>query len=326
MDLFTNNRRILSVWLPRFPTDRLIRKAGQKKNCAAPDKPLVVAIKIDNALRIYAADRKAARLGLKAGMAIADARAMIPVLDVVEADLAADRALLENIAEWCDRFTPLVALDPPNGLLLDVTGVDHLFGGERGLCETVHMKLAAQGFIVQCALAGTAAAARALSRYAPGTIAPPGKEDAAIANLPVAALQLDDAIVHGLKRAGLKTIGQVAARTRPELTARFGKQMMAELDEALGKSERPVSPLRPLPDFMAEHRFADPITVEEAILSCLESLAQTLGGILGKKRPGRARDDGGVLPRRWRGEAALRADRRAHARREDRHAAVPRTS
>jgi len=269
------------VWLPRLPTDRLIRKAG-----SAPDKPLVVAIKTDNALRIYAADRKAARLGLKTGMAIADARAMIPVLDVVEADLPADRALLENIAEWCDRFTPLVALDPPNGLLLDVTGVDHLFGSERGLCETVHMKLAAQGFIVQCALAGTAAAARALSHYAPGTIAAPGKEDEAIAGLPVAALQLDDAIVHGLKRAGLKTIGQVAARTRPELTARFGKQMMAELDQALGKSERPVSPLRPLPDFMAEHRFADPITVQEVILSCLENLAATLGNVLEKSGQG----------------------------------------
>ncbi|HVZ69295.1 MAG TPA: DNA polymerase Y family protein [Rhizomicrobium sp.] len=286
MDLFTNRRRILSIWLPRLPTDRLTRKAGPKKNCAAPDKPLVVAIKTDNALRIYAADRKAARLGLKPGMPLADARAMIPALEVAEADLPADRALLENIAQWCDRFTPLVALDPPDGLLLDVTGVGHLFGGERGLCEIVHMKLAAQGFIVQCALAGTAAAARALSHYAPGTIAPPGKEDEAIAGLPVAALQLNDAIVHGLKRAGLKTIGQVASRTRPELAARFGKAMMAHLDHALGKSERPLSPLRPLPDFLAEHRFADPVTAQEAILACLEDLAAALGGILEKNGQG----------------------------------------
>jgi len=269
------------VWLPRFPTDRLIRKAG-----VTPDKPLVVSIKNDNALRIYASDRKAARLGLKTGMALADARAMVPALEVAEADLPADRALLEKIADWCDRFTPLVALDPPNGLLLDVTGVEHLFGGERALCETVHMKLAAQGFIVQCALAGTAAAARALSHYAPGTIAPPGKEDETIANLPVAALQLGEPIAHGLKRAGLKTIGQVASRTRPELTARFGKEMVAHLDHALGKTERPVSPLRPLPDFMAEHRFADPITVQEVILSCLENLAQTLGGVLEKSGQG----------------------------------------
>jgi protein ImuB len=175
-----------------------------------------------------------------------------------------------------------VALDEPHGLLLDVTGVDHLFGGERALCEMVHMKLARQGFIVQCAMAGTAAAARALSHYAPGTIALPGKEDEAIANLPVAALQLDGGITHSLRRAGLKTIGQVAARKRNELTARFGKEMVGHLDHALGHSEEPVSPRRPLPDFMAEHRFAEPLTVQDAILASLKMLAETLGEVLEK--------------------------------------------
>jgi protein ImuB len=286
MDLFTNRRRILSVWLPRLPTDRLRRKNGAGKTGDGPDKPLVVSIKNDNALRIYAADRRAARLGLKSGMALADARAMVPVLDVAESDLPSDRALLEKIADWCDRFTPLVALDEPHGLLLDVTGVDHLFGGERALCETVHMKLAKQGFIVQCAIAGTAAAARALSHYAPGTIALAGREDEAIANLPVAALQLGGSIAHSLRRAGLKTIGQVAARKRAELTARFGKEMMAHLDRALGRSEEPVSSRRPLPDFMAEHRFAEPLTVEDAILASLKTLAETLGEILEKHGKG----------------------------------------
>jgi protein ImuB len=252
----------------------------RRKTSVAPYKPLVVSIKNDNALRIYATDRRAARLGLKTGMPVADARAMIPVLDVIESDLAADRALLEKIADWCDRFTPLVALDTPHGLFLDVTGVEHLFGGERELVETVRAKIAAQGFAVQCALAGTSAAARALAHYAPGTVAAPGKEDEAIADLPVAALQLDGAIAHGLRRAGLKTIGQVASRTRGELTARFGKAMVAQLDHALGRTEEPVSPLRPLPDFMAEHRFAEPVMTQEVILASLQNLAETLGEIL----------------------------------------------
>ena len=280
MDLFANpglpkSRRIVSIWLPRLPTDRL-----RRKNSAAPDKPLVVSIKNDNALRIYATDRRAARLGLKTGMPLADARAMIPVLEVIEADQPGDHALLEKIADWCDRFTPLVALDSPHGLFLDVTGVEHLFGGEAALCETIRAKIAAQGFAVQCALAGTSAAARALAHYAPGTIALPGKEDEAIADLPVAALQLDGAIAHGLRRAGLKTIGQVAARARNELTARFGKAMVAHLDHALGRTEEPVSPLRPLPDFMAEHRFAEPVMTQEVILASLQNLAETLGEVL----------------------------------------------
>ncbi len=252
----------------------------RRKNSAAPDKPLVVSIKNDSALRIYATDRRAARLGLKTGMPLADARAMIPVLEVIEADIAADRALLAKIADWCDRFTPLVALDAPHGLFLDVTGVEHLFGGEAAFCETVRARIAVQGFAVQCALAGTSAAARALAHYAPGTIAAPGTEDEAIANLPVAALQLDGAIAHGLRRAGLKTIGQVAARTRGELTARFGKAMVARLDHALGRTEEPVSPLRPLPDFMAEHRFAEPVMTQDVILASLQNLAETLGEVL----------------------------------------------
>jgi protein ImuB len=275
MDLFANRRRIVSIWLPRLPTDRL-----RRKNSAAPDKPLVVSIKNDNALRIYATDRRAARLGLKTGMPLADARAMIPVLEVIEADVAADHALLEKIADWCDRFTPLVALDSPQGLFLDVTGVEHLFGGEVGLCETVREKIAAQGFAVQCALAGTSAAARALAHYAPGTIAAPGKDDEAISGLPIAALQLEPAIAHGLRRAGLKNIGQVATRARGELTARFGKAMVAHLDHALGRTEEPVSPRRPLPDLMAEHRFAEPVMTQDVILASLQNLAETLGEVL----------------------------------------------
>src|ERR1043165_377677 len=113
-------RRILAIWLPLLPIDRLRRA----KKCIAPDEaPLVVAAKIDNGLRLTAVDRKAARLNLVPGMALADARAMIPNLAVAEADAKADLELLTRIAEWCDRYTPFVALDSPHGLLLDVTGV-----------------------------------------------------------------------------------------------------------------------------------------------------------------------------------------------------------
>ena len=77
----------------------------------------------------------AAALGLSAGMPLADARAMYPSLAVLDADADADCALLEAIADWCDRYTPLVGLDPPDGLMLDITGCAHLFGGEAALCR-----------------------------------------------------------------------------------------------------------------------------------------------------------------------------------------------
>ena len=88
-----------------------------------------------SARQIAALNDEAAKLGLRAGMSLADARAMYPSLIAVDADEAADARTLDAIADWCDRYTPLVGLDPPDGLFLDITGCAHLFGGEAGLCR-----------------------------------------------------------------------------------------------------------------------------------------------------------------------------------------------
>ena len=119
--------------------------------------PLVIAAKTDNAFKLTAVDRKATSLGLSAGMPLADARAMLPALKVMTANEPADFKLLERIADWCGRFTPFVALDPPRALLLDVTGATPLFGGEETLLADIRKRLFRQGFAVRGALAGTAA-------------------------------------------------------------------------------------------------------------------------------------------------------------------------
>src|SRR5438128_11255285 len=103
-------RRILALWFPRLATDRLQRQTRGQNFRASPDEgPLVIAAKIGNALRITACDAKAASLGLHVGMPLTDARAMLPKLDVANANEAADRKLLESIADWCSHYTPLVA-------------------------------------------------------------------------------------------------------------------------------------------------------------------------------------------------------------------------
>ena len=94
----------------------------------------MVAAPIKTALRLTAVNAVASALGLKPGMALADARAMHPRLKAVDADPLADRQFLEAIADWCDRYTPLVGLHPPDGLILDISGCAHLFGGEARLC------------------------------------------------------------------------------------------------------------------------------------------------------------------------------------------------
>jgi protein ImuB len=285
MDFFAHRksaRRILALWFLRLPTDRLQRRARGIH-------PLVIAQKIDNALRLSAVDLAAAKIGLVPGMTLADARARAPAIDVVEADETADRKLLESIAEWSDRFTPFVALDAPHGLYLDVTGAAHLFGGERELMQRIEKDLTRQGFAIRLAMAGTCVAARALAHYASGTVVPPGEEEKAVANLPVSAIAPDEDVARIFRRAGLKTIAQIASRQRGELTARFGSAFVANLDRALGKEEAPISPRRHLPDYMAEHRFADPIVTQNCIENSLSSLAATLAQVLEERGEGARR-------------------------------------
>jgi protein ImuB len=237
-------------------------------------------------MRIYALEKRASKFGLHIGQPLTNARAMIDPLHVVEADEVADAALLEQIATWCERFTPYVAINVPNGLLLDVTGVTHLFGGEHAMVDAVASSIERQGFAVAIGLAGTAIAARAVSRYAPKTIIAIGKEAQAMASLPVAALGCENSIAHALKRAGLKTIGQVASRGRAELRSRFGKDFVSTLERALGQGESPISPRLPIPDYMAERRFAEPITTETSVLATLKSLACSIAEVLEQRGQG----------------------------------------
>ncbi len=230
----------------------------------------------NNALEISALDDAAARLGLAPGMPLANARAICPEMTVFDADEPADWKILNDIADWCDRFTPLVALDPPHGLFLDISGCAHLFGGEAAMMETICRALTRQGFAVSAVIAGTAVCARTLTRRDSGLIVPEGEEAKAVQALPVFTLGADDMVTRGLRRAGLKTIGDVASRERREITARFGAAFTALLEQVLGQRDAPISPRKPLPDYMVEKRFAEPVATDDAIATALSGLAQTL--------------------------------------------------
>jgi protein ImuB len=252
-------------------------------------------VKEHNALLLYAIDEAAARAGLSIGLPLANARAICPELTVHDADEAADRKTLEDIADWCDRFTPLAALDPPHGLFLDITGCAHLFGGEAALLRQLTGALTRQGFAVSAAIAATSICARTLTRCAPGTIVADGEEADAVAPLPVFALGADDAITSGLRRAGLKTIGDVASRARHEITARFGARFTTLLEQALGEGDAPISPRKPLPDYIVEKRFAEPIATEAVIAMTLSSLAEMLVKTMDKQGKGARRLEAGFF-------------------------------
>src|SRR5258707_15549165 len=164
-----SSRRYLSVWLRRLSTDRIERRSSE------PVETFVVVASIKGAQCITGLTDGAARLGLKVGMGLADARARYPKLPVVEADPEADRRLLEDIADWCDRYTPLVGLDSPDGLFLDVTGCAHLFNGEAALVRDLVTRLMNQGLHARVAIADAVGCAWGLARHAKPGVVPAGE-------------------------------------------------------------------------------------------------------------------------------------------------------
>src|SRR5262245_39524924 len=139
----SSSQRMLSLWLRRLSTDRIARSRGRLPERSSP---LVVTGKRGNVEVLTAVDAAAERLGLSPGHTLAQARAMHPGIDAVAEDIEADSALLDSIADWCLRYTPLVACDAPDGLLLDISGCTHLYGGERELTADLGARLNNAGF------------------------------------------------------------------------------------------------------------------------------------------------------------------------------------
>lgn len=227
-------------------------------------------------MTLTASDKTALHLGLKPGLPLADARARVPDIAVAEPDDKADAALMETIADWCDRYTPLVSHPAHGGLVLDISGCAHLFGGEEAMLQDVIARFTRFGFAVTAVIAGNADAARALARHARAGIVTPGADRTAVEPLPVIALGIDGATGMGLRRAGLKTIGDLASRPREPLAARFGASLLYRLDRMLGLADAPISPRRIVPLAQCERPFAEPLVRSQDALAAIAHLAQDL--------------------------------------------------
>jgi len=273
-------RRILSLWFPHLSTERLLRQRLGRSWRSLPLQgrpPLVVSRQENNTQRIAALDEEAARLRLKHGTGIADARAMYPSIEIVAEDMEADRRLLEGLADWCDRYTPLVALDGTDGLFLDITGCAHLFGGEEAMLDEMLARFFEQGFRAKAGLASTPGAAWAAARYSEnGAVLPEGDERPFLESLPLAALRLEAGTVTRLESVGLRRIGSVLAAPRAPLARRFGSMLLLRLDQALGEIEEVISPRLPVAPFSVERHLAEPIGLIEDIERLIFLLARSL--------------------------------------------------
>ncbi len=235
-------------------------------------------------------NRAAARHGLKPGLALADARAILPSLRCCAADETAEAATLAAITDWCRRFTPLAALDAPDGAMLDVTGAAHLFGGEAKLLGEIEQWLATQGFAARAALAPTPEAAWALARFGETRLLPEDISEADLCRqlgaLPLAALRLDEKSLTGLAQTGLRRISDLILRPRAPLAARFGQALFHRLDALLGRTRTPITPRFEAPAYLTERRFAEPIVQRETIEATILALAQELSRLLTRQGHG----------------------------------------
>jgi len=213
----------------------------------------------------------------------------------------------ERLIVWCQRYGPLTAADGEDGVLIDITGCAHLFGGEPELLADLCERLERAGFAVRAAIAARPAVAWALARYVPlriapaipvvpahngpgkshdspapcqtphdaspyGAIVPSGAELAALAPLPVDALRLPTQSVSALHRVGLRRIADLLALPRSDLRLRFGAEVITRLDQAIGgEAEAVFAPLPP--DLPHEHlRFPEPVTDLGAVTTGLGRL------------------------------------------------------
>jgi len=239
-------------------------------------------------LTLTALTPSARALGLRLGQSHADACAIVPELTSAPAEAERATHMLRRLALWMERFSPVVVLDPApdglEGLFLDLTGGQHLFGGEAAMAAAIADSLARLGVPARVAVADTPGAAWALARYGETRIAPPGETKAAITHLPVAALRLSPPAIKLLHRFGLRRVGALLELPRAALARRFRDAealgVLQRLDQALGRLAEPLTPVAAPAVYRVQTVFAEPMTNIEAVALQAEALAARLGTML----------------------------------------------
>ncbi len=234
-------------------------------NAPPDDVPVVLAREGQHGPVIHAANRKARMEGILPGSRVVDMRAICPELQVEYGDEAGDHAALDRLVLWARRWCPWTVRDGDDGLILDTTGADHLWGGEAAMLVEMETQLSLLGLTARLAVAPTWGAAWALARFGPvRSICGPDEAYFKLGPLPVTGLRLDDPTVLLLRRLGLKTIGAVMDVPRLSLTRRFVKaglqaNPLMRLDQVVGKLAEPVSSVDAKPVIRVQARLAEPI-------------------------------------------------------------------
>ncbi|MCC5960205.1 MAG: DNA polymerase Y family protein [Rhodobacteraceae bacterium] len=255
-------KRVICIWFPRLATDRVLR-------VHPVDGPFALTLRQDNSERLYCLNSHAEQAGLHCGMSLADARAFCTDIVCHPARPDLDARFLVALRRWAMRWCPWVGYDGTDGLVLDISGSAHLWGGEGALLANIRARLGTAGLEVRLGLGCTRGAAWARAHY--GTQA-----EQPLDTLPVAALRLDDATCTALQRLGLRTIRELSDTARAPLARRFGPALMMRLDQALGHMPEPVTPALDPPHYGVRLTLPDPIGLVSDVMAATGRLLDAL--------------------------------------------------
>ena len=264
--------RFVSIWFHHLTTDWFSIRQPQLK-----DLPFVLKASSHGRMIITAANSRAENEGIGRGMVLADARAIVPDLQVLDDIPDLSEKLLKRLAEWCIRFSPFVAIDPPEGLILDATGCAHLWGGDSAYLEDIKNKLFQKGYEVRAAMADTLGVAWGMARYGNHPLdVPTGCHIEALLALPPEALRLEQEAVERLNKLGLLQIRQFIRMPRPTLRRRFGPHFIMRLDMATGQEMEILEPVVPPEPYQERLPCLEPIITAVGIEIALRQLLETL--------------------------------------------------
>jgi len=241
------------------------------------DAPFALTLRQANTERLYCLNERASAMGLHRGMPFADARAFCPDLLSAPAHPARDARFLSTLRRWATRYCPWVGLEGEDGLVLDITGSAHLFGGEAAMLDDMRARLDRAGLAARLGLAPTRGAAWALARHGGAREqAGTGENPDTLGRLPVAALRLEPDTVTALERLGLRTIADLAATPRAPLTRRFGPGVLLRLDQALGTRPEQIAPETEPPHYGVRLTLPEPIGLVDDVMAGTARLVERL--------------------------------------------------
>ncbi|PZR36715.1 MAG: nucleotidyltransferase [Caulobacter segnis] len=251
----------------------------QGKAAPSPDTPIVMVGRVGRRRAVAHMNLAAARAGLRLGQAVAHATALVPGLALHDLDAAGDNAALHRLALWAQRlYSPTVAADPPDGLVIDATGCAHLFGGEEKMLVDIRRRLEAVGLSAKIAIADSWGGAHALARFSlrPIFVVTPGALGRELSDLPIAALRLPPDLVQALAKPGFDTIGELEATAKGPLAHRFGLEPIRRLDQAFAREPEPIEPVFARQTLRVAKIFAEPIGAPETMARYLGELTVEL--------------------------------------------------